>query len=543
VSNAEIPSLTTLLSRWPLAAAIVLGAAGVSAQSTVGELHDPAAEHLDQLELLTLVQAGQNAEAFELAFEHGNDLFEARFNVLDGVGANVGNGQRFTRTPRADLAGAGQWANHFPARSTGPNAESCNACHLSPFEDGAGPIAANVHRDPLHRGVPSAVIQRNTPHVFAPGAVQRVAEEMTARLQRIRAEAAAEAARTGRPVRRHLEAKGIDFGSITALPSGKFDTHSVEGVDPDLVVRPFQWKGSVATLREFNRDAAHNELGMQGVELVGDEDGDGDRVRDELTIGDLTALSVYLAAQPRPTSKIELSLLGLLDPPLSIGQAAEIIRGAGFFVLIGCANCHEPVLTIDDPIFREPSANPSYRDDRFPSGQDPLALGVDPRLPVRFDLTSDQPDNQIRGRDGRIIHLGSLRKDDRGRAIVALYSDLKRHEMGRDLAEPIDEVGTGASVFLTEALWGVGSTAPYMHDGRATTLTEAILLHGGEARISREIFALLPTDRQKDLIAFLDNLVLFKLPEAEDMVASGTLDGPDEILSALDAAREKSSVR
>jgi CxxC motif-containing protein (DUF1111 family) len=85
--------------------------------------------------------------------------------------------------------------------------------------------------------------------------------------------------------------------------------------------------------------------------------------------------------------------------------------------------------------------------------------------------------------------------------------------MGPGLAEAIDEVGTGASVFLTENLWGVGSTAPYLHDGRATTLTEAILEHGGEAASSRAAFLALSSDAQKDLIAFLNNLVLFKLEE------------------------------
>jgi len=38
---------------------------------------------------------------------------------------------------------------------------------------------------------------------------------------------------------------------------------------PQLIVRPFQWKGSVAFLRDFNRGAAHNELGMQAEEIVG----------------------------------------------------------------------------------------------------------------------------------------------------------------------------------------------------------------------------------------------------------------------------------
>ena len=82
--------------------------------------------------------------------------------------------------------------------------------------------------------------------------------------------------------------------------------------------------------------------------------------------------------------------------------------------------------------------------------------------------------------------------------------------MGPELAESIDETGSGAATFLTENLWGVGSTAPYLHDGRATTLTEAILWHGGEAAASRAAFRALTTQEQLDLLLFLNNLTLLK---------------------------------
>jgi CxxC motif-containing protein (DUF1111 family) len=98
---------------------------------------------------------------------------------------------------------------------------------------------------------------------------------------------------------------------------------------------------------------------------------------------------------------------------------------------------------------------------------------------------------------------------------VRAYSDLKRHDVGPLLAESIDEAGTGASVFMTRGLWGVGSTAPYLHDGRATTLTEAILFHGGEAANSRQAFIGRSTADQADLIAFLNNLVLFVIESEE----------------------------
>jgi hypothetical protein len=159
-----------------------------------------------------------------------------------------------------------------------------------------------------------------------------------------------------------------------------------------------------------------------------------------------------------------------------------------------------------------------YRDATFPAGQDAVSRGVDPRHPVTFDLTRDQPDNIIEHDDGSVFRLGSFVRDSRGRAVVELYSDLKRHNMGSRLAESIDEVGTGPATFLTRALWGAGSTGPYLHDGRATTLTEAILEHGGEAAASRASFVARSPGDRRALIAFLENLVLFKIEEDEVVV-------------------------
>jgi hypothetical protein len=68
---------------------------------------------------------------------------------------------------------------------------------------------------------------------------------------------------------------------------------------------------------------------------------------------------------------------------------------------------------------------------------------------------------------------------------------------------------------MTKELWGVGSTAPYLHDGRATTLASAILEHGGEAQASRNAFAALSETAQANVVAFLNNLVLFKQEEGD----------------------------
>jgi cytochrome c peroxidase len=510
------------------AAVILLGGAFVtramiSDATIVKTLHTKSAEHTNQLDLLAMVKAGRYAEAYEAAFEAGDEFFETEFNMLDGVGANVGDGSRFTRIPRADLSGPGQWAQHAPARATGPNATSCNSCHIQLFDDGGGSAVANVHRDPLHTGNLKHFIQRNTPHVFALGATQRLAEEMTTQLQSVRDAIAAQACIFGQ-ASGPLHAKGIAFGILRATRTGtarcdvKYDTTGISGIAADLIVRPFQWKGIKATIRDFNRGAAHDEIGMQAVELAGDGvDGDGDGIADEASVGDMTALSIYLAAQPRPTTKTELASMGLIEP-LPAAESARIRLGETLFTRIGCHACHVPRLLLDDPIFSEPSQHPAYRDSRFPAGQDPVALGLDPRHAIRFDLTKDQPDNQIQYADGRIVRLGAFNRDANGRAMVGLFGDLKQHAMGARLAESIDEAGSGRATFLTRNLWGVGSTAPYLHDGRATTLTEAILEHGGEAQASRDAFVGLGLPHQRALVAFLDNLVLFKMEEGEVVI-------------------------
>jgi CxxC motif-containing protein (DUF1111 family) len=359
-----------------------------------------------------------------------------------------------------------------------------------------------------------------------------------------------------------LNAKGVNFGTLSATPQSTrpctvtFDTNAVRGIDfepsvdnpaagPQLIVRPFQWKGSVPFIRDFNRGASHNELGMQSVEIVGDNvDGDFDGVVNELTIGDQTALAIYLAAQPRPTTLIELNALRLLQPALTSAQIGSILRGQAVFSAIGCAGCHIPSLTLDDPIFSEPSQNAAYRDGAaFPAGQNPITSGVDPANPIRFDLTRDQPDNIIRNASGNIrARLGSFtRRDSRGRVLIELYGDMKRHAMGPGLAEPVNEIAGDdvtpipvnprnrhtPDTFMTENLWGVGSTAPYMHDGRATTLAEAILAHAAsdrdtasEARASRAAYRSLRDGDKRALIAFLENLVLFKIEEEEEADAA-----------------------
>jgi cytochrome c peroxidase len=480
----------------------------------------PLVDHVDQ----AMITRGEIL--FEELFELGDALFEARFNALDGAGAlALPDGtplpSRFSRVP----PGGG--------RFTGPNGQACEACHNLPFGTGAGEAAGNVFQDFHGTGLPP-FNARNTPALFGSAVLQRLAEEITEELQAIRDEAMAGAIPGGKAVTRKLSAKGISYGEVTVSrdAGGAISVILSEprAIDPDLVVRPYGWKGNVTTLRDFCRGAALNELGMEPDELVakdplGRSDPDGDGIEGELSVGDITALTIYVGAQEIPQPLSRLVRDGLAPPPSAeSGVLAE--RGSALFVKIGCAACHIPELRLDDPVFEEPTLR--GRGNYFDAEIDHDATFLDPQRPFRFHLV----------REGDFPR---LEPHPAAGARVALFGDLKRHYMGEQLADPMPTRVKGANgrnlvldgmeivvepaVFLTAELWGVGSTGPWLHDGRAGTLEEAILLHGidappppgdparSEAQKARDAFAALPERDRLAVVEFLRSLVLFELPE------------------------------
>ena len=101
-------------------------------------------------------------------------------------------------------------------------------------------------------------------------------------------------------------------------------------------------------------------------------------------------------------------------------------------------------------------------------------------------------------------HIPSLPTAPGGEA--ALYSDLLLHDIMGPGFRGMAEDGAPSGMYRTPPLWGVGDTAPYLHDGRAETLLDTILMHGGEATIASQGFLALPSGSQDDLIAFLEDL-------------------------------------
>jgi len=506
----------------PAAALVAAGACSPApAPSAEGELPVvdlsggpafPLPAHLETEDLVS------GAMSFDQIFEAGAELFHTRFNSEDGIGAlRLPDGSPFMRfSPLPPGGGAG----------LAIASESCGRCHIN---GGAGPSQSTLFIDADGDGkAPFRV--RSTTSMLGNGFLQLLAQEITEDLQAVR-DQAAEAARAepGTRVERELVSKNVRYGVIaaTAGASGEvtFDLSGREGIDPDLVLRPLGWKGHVANVRTFTKGAASAGMSLQAEELVwlmmdggASADPDGDGVERELSVGDVTAMVIYGAGQETPQSVERLAELGLVAPP-SAEDLARIERGRAAFADAGCASCHLPEMHLKNTVFAEPTLSGNgHFIDRYLLDKN---VGYDPERPVRFDiLQSAQAPRAEPHPDGG--------------AIIRLYGDLKRHRMGRQLAEAVPQGSVNGSAapamfdgrpieieadqFLTAELWGVGNTGPWLHDGRAASLREAVLWHGednppaagrpgrSEAQEARDAFLALSVDDQEALLVFLRSL-------------------------------------
>ncbi len=92
------------------------------------------------------------------------------------------------------------------------------------------------------------------------------------------------------------------------------------------------------------------------------------------------------------------------------------------------------------------------------------------------------------------------------------FTDLLLHDMGEGLADNFSEQAASGSEWRTAPLWSIGLTAgvsggeAFLHDGRARTLEEAILWHGGEGEKAKETFRALPAADRAALVTFLKSL-------------------------------------
>ena len=402
----------------------------------------------------------------------GRRVFSTPFNKADGHG----DGPMDPSDPTALGGRPTLQDNGTFLRFNGLDSQTCLECHSilsnrtipATFGvGGAGSASANAFpgvvapdiADTANNGF-AAISGRiiNPPILLGAGGIELVGKEMTTDLQDL-----LDHALDHPNVVISLDAKGVNFGTLVCDEAGACDMSNVQGLEEDLVVRPFGRKGEFISTRQFDQGALQFHLGMQPVEIVEllgrGPDPDGDGVENEITVGQLSLLSIFITT---------------LERPIQLQPNGKARNGERLFDEIGCADCHVPMLKTQSRTLGL----------AFPE------IGHDPSANVYYSMNlSKKPTGFDRSGSG-------LR--------VPMFADLKRHDMGEALAE-----STGsdlASMFTTARLWGVADSAPYLHDGRALTISAAILLHGGEAEASAAAFDNLSDTDIEAVLAFLNTL-------------------------------------
>ena len=208
----------------------------------------------------------------------------------------------------------------------------------------------------------------------------------------------------------------------------------------------FGWKAQQATLLAFSGDAYVNEMGITNRFFPKENAPNGNAAL--LARFDLVA-DVEDAVDPA-TGKGDIDhaadFMRLLAPPPALRLSVSAAAGGKLFSQINCNSCHLPVMMT--------GAN---------------------RLPA----LSYQP--------------------------VALFSDLLLHNMGA-LGDGIEQGNAKGSDIRTAPLWGLRARTRFLHDGRATTLGDAVLGHAGEGAVARDRFKALNAIQKQQLFDYLKSI-------------------------------------
>ncbi|MBN9218793.1 MAG: c-type cytochrome [Mesorhizobium sp.] len=228
-----------------------------------------------------------------------------------------------------------------------------------------------------------------------------------------------------------------------------------DGLTGEVTLGRFGWKAQTASIRQQAADAFAGDIGISTPE-------------EPKHWGDCTAAQKECLAMPTGVQKRlgpaeapapVLDLVTFYSQNLAVParrdlDAPDVLAGKKLFYEIGCVSCHTP----------------------------------------KFVTRRDTPNKA------------------QAFQLIWPYSDFLLHDMGPDLADG-QSVGeaTGAE-WRTPPLWGIGLTETvngnsfFLHDGRARTLVEAILWHGGEAQKARDRFAAANATERDALVKFLESL-------------------------------------
>jgi CxxC motif-containing protein (DUF1111 family) len=233
----------------------------------------------------------------------------------------------------------------------------------------------------------------------------------------------------------------------------------------------FGWKAQVGRLEEFVLTACAVELGLQ---VPGKEQPPLPHKKDykapglDMNEAECASLVKFIRDLPAPPEQ----------RPAATAAAKYVSGGKELFATVGCATCHTPKLGDAEGIYSDlllhdmgeqlSDAGSSYGVFR------PTPNPVTNPKPAEPKPEEPKPAEIVKSKSGALPAAARL-------------------------AAPAE--------WRTPPLWGVRDSAPYLHDGRAETLEDAIAHHGGEAQRSQTKFAALKFEERQQLVAFLKTLV------------------------------------
>lgn len=246
------------------------------------------------------------------------------------------------------------------------------------------------------------------------------------------------------------DAEDSDGDGISGRPNW-----TIEPVSGSVMLGRFGWKAGMASIRSQSAAAFAGDIGI-ATPLVNRPHGDcTDKQPDCLALPTGEQVRLGKSEAPDPVLDLVTFYAQTLGVPerRDVGEAA-VLRGKAAFYGAGCVSCHVPKF-----VTSRDAENPAHR----------------------FQL-------------------------------IWPYSDFLLHDMGAELADNRPEGLADGQEWRTPPLWGIGLTETvsghtfFLHDGRARTLVEAILWHGGEAQAARDAFTQMSQTTRDDVVAFLESL-------------------------------------
>ncbi len=424
---------------------------------------------------------------------------------------------------------------------------------LAEFTESGGPVSAAevryanstpiLYRSKLGQYevfIRARLFQRNTTPLFGAGLIDRVDGKVLETLARLQ------------------ERNPEISGRVSTLPDGRFGR--------------FGWRGNIATLLEFNDNACAAEVGLETNRISQPADPTYSNYRNpaaDISDEQIQKMTAFVASLPAPKREL----------PDNFSHRKAVLHGEKLFASVGCAACHVPNVGPAEGLYSDLLLHDMGKASIDLNPAEPYIYQVQPvasysvrthesiaqekeaarraayygrRSSIRVSssnryrkprTTSFKYEPPTRTLDYiRYVSTGSnWRVAERYRAqkmdgsLVEQFAFNKQEAEKRDRSDHVKSQvqrvrvtrksglklftkGTNvAQEWRTPPLWGVRDSAPYMHDGRAETLLEAITLHGGESAATRDRFLNLPVLDRHAIIAFLNTMVA---PQMEPQPAS-----------------------